>query len=616
MSSDANFSDFVFPATLEALPQYVPGTSVVAGAANMPLLPGGRATSNRDPRLRRLYAEAALSQIPHMLGAMDRNPYRPTYGCMDRAYWHYRTSDFPSEMYQEGVWPLALIYSIAFPGNRWHGDACIRELAVAGMRFAARSSHRDGSCDDYYPFERAFGAAAFSLLASAQAYRLLGLEDAEIVAWLQRRAAWLSSHDESGRLANHHALSALAIAQVWKITGNETFHDAADRQARLVHAWQSPEGWFEEYGGADPGYQTVTIDALVKYRRLTESDWLDEPLQRATQFAHWFLHPDGSYAGTYGSRGTCHFYPHGFELLSRTVAAAADLVDGFLGGLRDGTEARFDDDRMFIHRLGNLIEAYRDWSPRRAVSEMQSADGIKYFPRAQILVDRSGRRQTIVSAARGGVFKHFAATTGATTDAGLIVETTEGRVAASQTHGLRRTVRFSSHSESPLAPVTDRSPRPMPHEGSSRETLTWQLTVEGALDWTRFEVATPARFAALRLAMIMGGRWFRTAVRRFLQRRVVTGQGEAPIRLNRRLTRINEAPGEAGLLRVEDEIELTDPRIKIRRLSFAADLEVRYTAAANVYQSALLRPWHDLDAGQVETLNRERRLRVIREFKT
>src|SRR5689334_6317799 len=82
----------------------------------------------RDPALRRRYLTAALACIPRLLGAVDRNPYRPTYGCFDREYWHYRTSSFPSEMHQEGVLPLALVYAHDLPGNRWRRCPRVREL--------------------------------------------------------------------------------------------------------------------------------------------------------------------------------------------------------------------------------------------------------------------------------------------------------------------------------------------------------------------------------------------------------------------------------------------------------------------------------------------------------
>ena len=97
--------------------------------------------TGRDRVLRYLYLKTALADVPRLLGSIDRNPYRPTYGCLDRQFWHYRTSPFPSEMYQEGALPLALVYATKLPGNRWQGNGRVRELAIAAIRFAARSDH-------------------------------------------------------------------------------------------------------------------------------------------------------------------------------------------------------------------------------------------------------------------------------------------------------------------------------------------------------------------------------------------------------------------------------------------------------------------------------------------
>ena len=160
---------------------------------------------DRDAVLRRAYLDTALAAVPRVLGAVDRNPYRPTYGCFDREFWHYRTSAFASEMYQEAVYPLALVYGRRLPGNRWYGEPRLRELAIAGMRFAARNCHADTSCDDYYPYERALGAAVFSLVACASAYRELRLEDEELRGWLVRRARWVVDNDEFGILCQQIA---------------------------------------------------------------------------------------------------------------------------------------------------------------------------------------------------------------------------------------------------------------------------------------------------------------------------------------------------------------------------------------------------------------------------
>jgi hypothetical protein len=485
-------------------------------------------------------------------------------------------------MYQEGVLPLALAYARQFPGNRWQGCERVRELAVASLRVSAKSCHRDGSCDDYYPFERALGAAAFSFAAATEAYRLLRLNDAELLNWLRRRAQWLMSHGESGRLSNHEALVGLGLARFAKITGEAAYQSAARRRIATVLGWQSSEGWFEEYGGADPGYQTVTIDCLAKYRKLTGDVSLDAPLRRAVTFARLFLHPDDSYGGEYGSRGTYHFYPHGFELLAAENPDAADLADGFLRALAAGKHGHFDDDRMYAHRLGNLIEAYLDWSPERP-AEQPPSDDIQYLPESGLLVRRTPTMHTVISAARGGVFKHFSSGERAVTDAGLILRIGDGRIAASQSHDPSRQATFRQS------------------DGKS------ELVVRGPLHFVRSETATPFKQAIFHLGMATFGRFCRTAVRRLLQRRLITGRCVAPVQLTRTFELAE------GSLKVIDAIELTEPGAMIVRMHYGTDHQAAYVAASGVFQDSVLQPWMDL-AEHVGELNRRRRVVIVRKF--
>ena len=565
---------------------FVPGTDFLAEHAK-PSVPtkAGRRLTHRDPRHRNLYLHGVYEDITRLLGAIDRNPFRPTYGCLDRQYWHYRTACFPSEMYQEGVLPLALVYTHKLPGNRWHGSPRVRELAVAAMRFSARSCHRDGSCDDYYPFERALGAAVFSLQAAAKAYQLLDLHDEELLSWFERRARWLTENEESGKLTNHHALAALGLWRVAEITGNNKYRDAAAERIEQVLAWQDEEGWFHEYDGADPGYQTVTIDCLTKLRQATGDERLDNPIRRAVSFARHFLHPDGSFAGEYGSRGTSHFYPHGFELLAEQLPGAADLADGFLKSIENGTLARFNDDRLFAHRLANRIEAYLDWSPTRPTTIQRPHQPITQFPNAGLLVARDDKRHTIVSIARGGILKHFADEQ-CTTDAGLIVETHDGTVSVSQMQDRDRTIDVKTEPDG-----------------------TTRISVTGSLHTARFETATPLKQSILHTGMWTVGRWCRTVVRKLLQRRLITGRNHVPIRL----TRTIELRPESPTVRITDEIELTSPALHVKRLAIGTDHQAAYVAACNIYQDSVLEPWTDL-TDYVETLNRHRQVVVVREF--
>ncbi len=560
---------------------------------------------HRDFRRRRIYLRVALDSIPRLLGAMDRNPMSPTYGCLDRQYWHYRTADFASEMYQEGVLALAYAQGLDIPGNKWYNEPRLRELAVAGIRFAARHGRADGSCDDYYPFERALGAAVFSLQACAEAYRILRLSDAELEAFLRRRADWIMDHGESGRLANHHALAALALARVCEITGKPRYKAGAQKSLQRVLAWQHEEGWFEEYGGADPGYQTVTIDCLAKLRFLWGMEQLDAPLRHAVAFASCFAHPDGTYGGEYGSRGTSLFYPHGMELLARADPGAAELADCFLRTLEEGTAADFSDDRLFAHRLGNLFEAYRDWAPSRPAQEWaEESPRDRHFPAAGLMVRGGAADKTIVSTARGGVFRHYVEGRLAAVDAGLILETSEGRLAVSQLH--------CAAGES--ADPSDERYVEVRFEGERVASVT----VGGPLHWTRFETATPLKQAALHLGMISAGRFCRTPVRRLLQQRLITARRGAPVRHARTFEfhsehREPERSRTRPALRVIDVVELTDPRLRVGRMAFGGDLRTGYTAASGIDQPATLVPWHDLGE-RIAALNKNRRVEIIREF--
>src|SRR6187401_1019904 len=97
--------------------------------------------------LRDLLARQALTNIPKILTLLDRNPHSPTFGCFDRNYWHYRILDFPSGMSQEFVWPLALVHQFDLPGNPYYRQPAIRDWVGAGITFAGKAAHHDGSCD-------------------------------------------------------------------------------------------------------------------------------------------------------------------------------------------------------------------------------------------------------------------------------------------------------------------------------------------------------------------------------------------------------------------------------------------------------------------------------------
>jgi len=172
--------------------------------------------------LRDVYAEKALSQIPRLLGNMDRNPFSPTYGCFHRDYWLDKTSDFPDAVRQFGVQSLALVYKKDFPNNIYKHKDKVKDWAIAGLDFWAKIQHKDGSFDEFYPYERGWvGPTAFTTFTTIESYILLKDEvpvdiEERVLSAIKNSAYFIiKGESEEDHLANHHAMACLGILRAY-----------------------------------------------------------------------------------------------------------------------------------------------------------------------------------------------------------------------------------------------------------------------------------------------------------------------------------------------------------------------------------------------------------------
>lgn len=514
-------------------------------------------SASRDTFLRH-----GLAEIPKLLTLLDRSPHSPTYGCFDRNFWHYRIIDFPSGMAQEFVWPLALAYSLASAENPYHGKAVLRDWTAAGIRYAARSAHRDGSCDDYFPYEKAGGAAAFSLLACLESYALVGLQDESVVAFFRRRAQWLAHHEESGRLSNHQALIVLCLLRLGSLTGEPAWREHALRRLDRLLAWQTEEGWFPEYEGCDPGYLTLTISLLAEVHRQEPLPALRQALDRAVAVAAEFLHPDGTYGGEYGSRNTLNFFPHGFERVGEWLPEALRVNDGFLAGLAAGRQPCYADDHILGHHAWSYLLAWRDFQLQRPVPAPRPS-GRRWLREAGILIDRSGRHELYLGLSKGGSFKLFR----------------DGQLLRSDT-GVSLRVRDGSRLRTAVTHLVD---------AYHTEVSDDRIRVAGSMGWAKQSGMTTPRLLVLRLVMLLGGRFHPDLVRKLLQKLLITTKRAAPFGFSRTLRR-----GHDGW-QLTDEVAGGD-WATVESAGTGGDQTSIYVVMSRVFQSAQLQTWDDLTA--------------------
>jgi hypothetical protein len=535
--------------------------------------PMGNSTS-RDQ-----FADEALRQIPKILTLLDRNPHSPTYGCFDRNYWHYKIIDFPSGMAQEFVLPLALVYMTDVPGNSFYQQPALRQWIEAGILYAAQSAHRDGSCDDYFPYERAGGAAAFSLFACIESYIRLEFDNPAMLDFFTQRADWLAHHQESGRLTNHQALIVLCLALLSRLLQTNRWDRARSQRLEQVFAWQNSEGWFQEYEGCDPGYHTLTISCLARIYQLNPDPQLKTALTKAVKLAAHFIHPDGSYGGEYTSRNTYNFFPHGFELVGQWLPEALAINDRFLAGLAKGQGACYADDHIIGHHTWNYLLAWQDFVAERPVVVARGDERI-WLPEAQILIDRRQGTELYLALNKGGVFKLFR-------DQQLVAADSHFSLQVQQGKRLKNAV---GHLVGKY------------HTQISED----EVLIQGHLGWAKQKQMTPLNLMILRIVMLTGGRFFPNLIRKILQKLLIVGKKEAPFQFSRRFD------WRAGQWWVSDEL-VAESWQPVVSAGIGCDQTSIYVVMSRTFQVGQLQSWLDLTP-QLRQLSSTQNLKLERRF--
>jgi hypothetical protein len=367
-------------------------------------------------RLRQSIDDASLA----LLNQVDRDSYSRLRGCCDRRFWGWKLVDFPDATLQRMVQPLA--WMTRRPGVLPVPESGLVGTIVDALLFMESIQHRDGSFDQAYPHEHSVAGTAFLLESASAAMTVVepacgAAERAAIHRTLERAALFLCRRDEThGVIANHIAGSVLALLRTGTLLGRDDFRRRADWLLDRLLESQSPEGWFPEYGGCDPGYLSLCVYYLAQARPLGIDDRLKAPLHRAVTFLSHFVHPDGTFGGIYGSRRTSVCYPGGIALLARELPIAARMTRFML----EAADAR----RLLgpgHPDVGNAVPVLVNYQlALDAESQSQDSDDARLpceagtladFPQAGLFIRSSSGVWAIVGASNGGTVSAWDRTT-------------------------------------------------------------------------------------------------------------------------------------------------------------------------------------------------------------
>ncbi|MBC8071481.1 MAG: hypothetical protein IAG13_24350, partial [Deltaproteobacteria bacterium] len=338
-------------------------------------------------------------------------------------------------------------------------------------------------------------------------------------------------------------------------------------------------GWFQEYEGADPGYHSCSIAFLAKLWQKSHDDSIVAPVGRAIEFASYFMHPDGSYAGEYGSRNTYHFYPHGFEVFADRFPLAGRIAQTYLErSLPERRRYYNDDNRMCAHYVYDWMQSWLDHqgAHRDGTLEQHRGPFTKWFPNAKLLVKKTASYYAVAAMSKGGVIKVYDDDGPFYSDTGPIAKTTGGDVLVSHM-------------------VDD-------HQVEVEPTLG-RLTVRGKLSKRKHQLASPVKQAAFRAMNLTLGRYNPNLVRTTLQKILITGKPRTDITFARQIDLGDEE------ITIRDTLDAKKSDATFARLAIGSDATSIYVANSTNFQESMLMPWSELSA-LVPTLNRERSLEL------
>lgn len=397
--------------------------------------------------LRNAYAQKALSQIPRILGNLDRNEYSPTYGCFHRDYWLDKTSDFPDAVRQFGVHALALVWKHDFPNNVYKNNDKIKDWAISSILFWCKIQHSDGSFDEFYPYERGWvGPSAFTCFTIIEAFNILRDEiddknQKTILEAIKKTAYFIADGEaEEDHLANHHAMATLALWKAYVLLKDERLKESYKKAFDVFLTYHnSDEGWSREYDGIDPGYLSATVSFLGKVYQDNKDERIKKVLEESIETCALFAYPNGFYAGSLGSRNTLHFYCHGMEIMSKENATAEAIAEKMLVGLSENklVPPEIISDRYLFYRVPEFLQAYTDYSERKTTEHAlpyEKKDFRKELKEAKFIGLSKNNHYIAINMAKGGVIKIFDLQTGELkyNDCGMIGKLNNGEIVTTQ----------------------------------------------------------------------------------------------------------------------------------------------------------------------------------------
>ncbi len=390
-----------------------------------------------------IYIESLHRNLPRLLSSFNMDTLSPFAGVGDRLYWSWKIIDFPNGTFQGAVHGLAILTDLNKLPFGITQKSMLKKIDYI-VRGIEKIISKNGSLGEALPNESSLCVSALvaSDVLAAREILIKHLSKRQKTEWMmiiKPLIKFLMKQDEyHGLISNHLASASLAMYRWHKITKDKKAEMRGRMWLDRILQHQSSEGWFEEYGSADPGYQSWCITQLAQLHLLRPDLKLNKPLSRSLEFLTYAAHPDGSFGGNYGSRNTRFLLPGGLEIMKKNNKFASTLSKFAEIGVHEHKFVTLDS-----IDTGNLVPIFNDYAiaayyknkVKKETKPLRLPYQKKYFKtwfsKSGWLVESGKGFYTIINFKKGGAYVHFKNLKERYEDPGFVAKSDNGKLLTS-----------------------------------------------------------------------------------------------------------------------------------------------------------------------------------------
>lgn len=368
--------------------------------------------TNENVMNNNIYLEHIYSTLPRVLSLFDMDETSKTYGVGDRYFWAWKLIDFGNGTFQGAVNGVARLIKNKLLPNYISEKKAI-EFIDAAFQGAEYLTRNDGSLEEAFPNEASYcvtALVAYDLLTAIELLEQVFTigKKGNLLNIVKPMISFIEKNDEYHAFISNHLATAVAALYKWEKLNCSISKKGKILLDRILEN-QSEEGWYREYEGADPGYQSLCTYYLSDAYTIKPTDRLKKSLEKSIKFISYFIHPDGSFGGVYGSRNTRFFYPGGFSILAKSIKLAGVVADDMKKSICSGKTVvlnTIDDPNLMPMFNSYCLAASNDCTMNNISEQLpfqKPGNFRKTFNEAGLIVDKKNGRYTIISFTKGGV---------------------------------------------------------------------------------------------------------------------------------------------------------------------------------------------------------------------